>query len=91
MPQIIPVTVLQDTEDITELCLRSQEPVFLTRNGYGALVLMKIGHYEKLVAASSLAGNILDAEKEVEGKEMLADAGEALMGLGRKYEDELFC
>ena len=46
MPQIIPVTDLQDTEEIMELCLRSQEPVFLTRNGYGALVLMKIGHYE---------------------------------------------
>ena len=90
MPQIIPVTDLEDTEGITELCRRSREPVFLTRDGYGALVLMEIGHYEKLAAASSLAGDILDAEKEAEGKETLADAGETLMGLRRKYEDGLF-
>lgn len=90
MPQIIPVTDLEDMEEITELCRRSREPVFLTRDGYGALVLMEIGHYEKLAAASNLAGDILDAEKEAEGKETLTDAGEALMGLRRKYEDGLF-
>lgn len=47
MPQIIPVTDLEDTEGITELCRRSREPVFLTRDGYGVLVLMEIGHYMK--------------------------------------------
>lgn len=90
MPQIIPVTELQNTEDVVGLCRRSREPVFLTRDGYGALVLMEIRHYERLAALSSLAGDILDAEKEAKEKDTLADAGEALMELRRKYEDGFF-
>lgn len=90
MPQIIPVTDLQNVEEVVELCHQSRGPVFLTKDGYGTLVLMEIGNYERLVTASSLAGDLLDAEKEAEEKETLADAGEALTELRRKYEDGLF-
>ena len=35
MPQIIPIKDLKNTSDISDLCHTSQEPIFITKNGYG--------------------------------------------------------
>lgn len=50
VPQIRPITDLRDTTGISELCHRSGEPVFITKNGYGDLVVMSMETYEKLTA-----------------------------------------
>ena len=34
MPQIRPITDLRNTTEISELCHKSQEPIFITKNGY---------------------------------------------------------
>ena len=49
MPNIMPITDLRKTNEISDLCHKSQEPVFITKNGYGDLVVMSIEAYEKLV------------------------------------------
>ena len=46
MPQIIPIKELKDTTKISELCHRSDEPVFITKNGCGDIVLMRMEVYE---------------------------------------------
>ena len=38
MPQIRPITDLRDTTAISEICHKKNEPVFITKNGYGDLV-----------------------------------------------------
>ena len=44
MPVIKPITELRDTNAISEICHKQQQPVFITKNGYGDLVVMsKIG------------------------------------------------
>ena len=35
MPNIMPITDLRKTNEISDLCHKSQEPVFITKNGYG--------------------------------------------------------
>ena len=45
----MPITDLRKTNEISDLCHKSQEPVFITKNGYGDLVVMSIEAYEKLV------------------------------------------
>jgi len=35
MPQIIPIRDLKNTTAISNLCHHTQEPVFITKNGYG--------------------------------------------------------
>lgn len=49
MPQIRPITDLRNTNEISEICHARQEPIFITKNGYGDLVVMSIETYEKMV------------------------------------------
>lgn len=50
MPQIRPITDLRNTTEISELCHAKNEPVFITKNGYGDLVIMSMEAYEALTA-----------------------------------------
>lgn len=50
MPQIRPITDLRNTTEISELCHAKNEPIFITKNGYGDLVIMSMETYEALVA-----------------------------------------
>ena len=57
MPQIRPITDLRNTNEISELCHARREPIFITKNGYGDLVIMSMETYEALTAAPSSAGD----------------------------------
>ena len=48
MPQIIPIRDLKNTSEISEKCHLSNEPVFITKNGYGDMVIMSMEVYEKM-------------------------------------------
>ena len=45
--QIIPMRALKDTVDIERRCSEENGPVFVTKNGYGRLVVMDIEYYER--------------------------------------------
>ena len=38
MPQIVPMKELRNTNEISELCHAKQEPIFVTKNGYGGVL-----------------------------------------------------
>ena len=40
MPQIIPIKDLKNTSEISEMCHRATEPIYVTKNGYGDMVIM---------------------------------------------------
>ena len=48
MPQIIPIKDLKNTAEISELCNKSDEPIYITKNGYGDMVIMSMDNYEKM-------------------------------------------
>lgn len=49
MPQIRPVTDLRNKfADISKIVHENCEPIFLTKNGYGDMVVMSIETYEKI-------------------------------------------
>ena len=48
MPKIFPDTVLQNVNEISDICHKSDDPVFITRNGHGDMVVMSMETYEKL-------------------------------------------
>lgn len=80
MPQIRPITDLRNTTEISELCHAKQEPIFITKNGYGDLVVMSMETYESLTAerpaaspAEKQAGMCFLAEKDAVWAGMLAD------------------
>ena len=47
MPQIIPIKDLKDTAKVSEMCHKSSDPIFVTKNGYGDMVLMSMEAFEE--------------------------------------------
>ena len=85
MPVIKPITELRDTNAISEICHNQQQPVFITKNGYGDLVVMSIEAYDELINMNRIDKSILEAEQEVSNGAELLDAREALSQLRRKH------
>lgn len=87
MPQIKPITELRNTTEISELCHAKREPVFITKNGYGDLVVMSIETYDEMIETAKTDAAIGAAEREYATTGILLDAKEALSSLRRKYRD----
>ena len=85
MPQIRPITDLRNTSEISDACHARREPVFITKNGYGDLVVMSIETYEEMLDCIATDKAIADAEQEIAAGGQLLDAKEALCALRRKY------
>lgn len=65
MPQILPIRDLKNTSAISTLCHESDEPIFVTKNGYGDMVLMSMEMYEKNLFLSDVYGKLEVAESEL--------------------------
>lgn len=85
MPQIRPITELRNTTEISELCHSKKEPIFITKNGYGDLVLMSIETYEDMINENEIDRDITSAELQFADDNKLFDARESLSALRRKH------
>ena len=84
MPRIIPIRDLKDTTAISQMCNESNEPVYITKNGYGDMVIMSMKAYEEKMFIADVYSKLAEAEAEVkEGK--MSDAYEGLRALREKY------
>lgn len=65
MPQIRPISDLCNKfNEIEEICHQEGEPVFITKNGKGDLVVMSLALYEKQQALLQLYEKLAEAEEE---------------------------
>ena len=55
MPLIRPITDLRNTTEISEICHTKKEPIFITKNGYGDMVIMSMETYNELLEARAKA------------------------------------
>lgn len=85
MPQIRPITDLRNTTEISNACHAKKEPMFITKNGYGDLVVMSIETYEEMLETAATDTAIAEAEAEYIGDGKLVDAKETLASLRRKH------
>ena len=84
MPRIIPIRDLKDTAAISQMCSESTEPVYITKNGYGEMVIMSMKAYEEKLAMLDIYAKLAEAEAEIrEGKTV--DARSSLKELRTKY------
>lgn len=66
MPSIRPISDLRNSaNDISDFCRQSREPVYITRNGTGDMVVMNIEEYERQMALIDLYGKLAVAEAEI--------------------------
>ena len=85
MPQIRPITDLRNTTEISELCHARREPVFITKNGYGDMVLMSMETYEAKMRTLDIHEKLLQAEEQIkEGR--IRPAEESLQELKAQYD-----
>ena len=84
MPNILPIRDLRDTIKISEMCHTTNEPIFITKNGYGDMVIMSIEHYQKNMFLLDINKQLKEAEEEYKKGDVL-DAFEALEELRSKY------
>ena len=66
MPRIIPIRDLQDTPAIAQMCSESKEPIFITKNGYGEMVIMSMKAYEEKMLMLDVYERLAAAEDEVQ-------------------------
>ena len=66
MPQIIPIRDLKNTSEISEMCHAVSEPIFVTKNGYGDMVVMSMEAFVELQFESEVYLKLQEAEREAE-------------------------
>lgn len=84
MPQIIPIKDLKNTAEISELCHASGEPVFITKNGYGDMVIMSMETWEKQRFLNDVYRKVDEAERNIADGET-RDASDVAAELKAKY------
>ena len=66
MPSIRPISDLRNNaNDISDFCRQTREPVYITRNGTGDMVVQSMAEYERQMALIDLYGKLAVAEEEV--------------------------
>ncbi|HBU12838.1 MAG TPA: type II toxin-antitoxin system Phd/YefM family antitoxin [Clostridiales bacterium] len=74
MPQIIPIKDLKNTSGISQMCHEAREPIYITKNGYGDMVIMSVQMYEEKLRMLDVYSKLEAAEAQIaEGKVMDAD------------------
>lgn len=79
MPSIRPISDLRSSaNEISDFCRQTREPVYITRNGTGDMVVLSMEEYERRNALIDLYGKLAVAEQEVdsgaEGEDFLTVA-----------------
>ena len=86
MPRIIPIRDLRDTTKLSEMCNASSEPIFVTKNGYGDMVIMSMESYEKQIAKIEMLTKIMEGKKQADNGELL-DGPSVMSALKKKYAE----
>ena len=66
MPKIRPISDLRNnSSEIAEFCKSSHEPIYITKNGIGELVVMSMDMYEQLQARIELYSKLSETEENI--------------------------
>lgn len=84
MPHIIPIRDLKNTSNISKMCHEVAEPIYITKNGYGDMVIMSVEMYEKKLFMMDVYNKLSATETQIaEGKVLDGDA--SLKSIREKY------
>ena len=85
MIEIRPIKDLRDTSEISKICEESKEPIYITKNGYGHLVVMSMETYKDKLAKADLYEKVAEAENQINNGEKLLDAEQVFESLKDRY------
>ncbi len=81
---IVPMRDLKDTVKIEALCAKENGPVFITKNGYGKLVVMDIEYFERIMNQTFEAKMVNEGLSDMESGKM-KDGESVREEMKRKY------
>jgi PHD/YefM family antitoxin component YafN of YafNO toxin-antitoxin module len=84
MPHIIPIRDLKNTGGISQLCHESPEPIYITKNGYGDMVIMSMQMYEEKLYMLDVYNRLSESEADVAAGRT-KDARESLKSIRERY------
>ena len=84
MPKIITIKDLKNTSEISDMCHKTEEPIYVTKNGYGDMVIMSMDIYEAMMRQIATYRDIEISEKQIEAGQV-KDARAALKETRAKY------
>lgn len=84
MPQIIPIRDLKKTSELSQMCKEAKEPIYITKNGYGDMVIMSMEVYEQKMALLDAYEKLAAAEEQVRDGKVL-NAAQGLKSIRDKY------
>jgi prevent-host-death family protein len=88
MPQIRPVSDLRNHfSEISRTVHETREPVILTKNGYGDMVVFSYDAYEKMQADLAVSMKLREAEIEASGTTERYTHEEVMRGLREKLRN----
>ena len=82
--QIIPMRDLKNTVEVERRCAEENGPVYVTKNGYGRLVVMDIEYYERIMQKMYEAKTIMEGLEDVKAGRTV-DGEKAVSDIRRKY------
>lgn len=89
MPHIRPVSDLRNSfSEISKIVHETSEPVFLTKNGYGDMVVMSIEAYERKQFESEIYLKLKEAEMESKSTDLRYTHEEVFRDLRARLGDK---
>lgn len=82
--QIIPMRDLKNTVEVERRCAEENGPVYVTKNGYGRLVVMDIECYERTMRKVHEAKVVMEGLRDVEAGDVV-DGAMALADVKERY------
>ena len=75
--KLFQLKILKNTSEISDMCHRAEEPIYITKNGYGDMVIMSMEIYESAMKQLAMYRDIEISEKQIEAGQV-KDARTAL-------------
>ena len=76
---------LRNTNEISKVAHREQEPIFITKNGYSDLVVMSSELYDKFIKINKIDQAIFESEQKVANGAIPVNAEDVFQELEKKY------
>ena len=86
MPSIRPISDLRNSaNEISDFCRQTHEPVYITRNGTGDMVVLNMEEFERREALIDLYAKLAVAEEEI----ARGDEGEDFLTFARQLREQV--
>ena len=86
MPSSRPISYLRNSaNEISDFCRQTHEPVYITRNGTGDMVVLNMEEFERREALIDLYAKLAVAEEEIARE----DEGEDFLTFARQLREQV--